>query len=102
MAETVWTRAHVRVSGRVQGVGFRYATRTEANRAHAAGWVRNLPAGEVEAVFEGPREAVEALVRWCHQGPPGSWVRSVRVDWTEPVEHLAGFSVRASDWTLGD
>lgn len=68
-------RAHVWVAGRVQGVWFRGATAEEAARLGLAGWVRNLPDGRVEAVFEGPRQAVEAAVAWCRHGP-----RSARVD----------------------
>ncbi|MBI5367263.1 MAG: acylphosphatase, partial [Planctomycetes bacterium] len=52
-------RAHVLVAGRVQGVCFRACTREEARRLGVAGWVRNLPDGRVEAVFEGPRDRVE-------------------------------------------
>ncbi len=87
-------RAHVRISGSVQGVGFRFATRAEANDLGLNGWVRNLDTGEVEAVFEGPREALEQMVDWCREGPPGSWVRHVGVDWDEPPEGLVAFEIR--------
>lgn len=90
-------RVHVRIAGRVQGVGFRYAAAAEARRAGVAGWVRNLEAGEVEAVFEGPPEAIQALVRWCHQGPPGAHVRQVRA-LHEPVEGLTAFEIRATSF----
>jgi acylphosphatase len=87
-------RAHVRVSGRVQGVGFRYMAADEARRRRLSGWVRNLDSGGVEAVFEGPRIAVEDMLRWCNEGPPGAYVREVRVSWDEPLEHLATFEIR--------
>jgi acylphosphatase len=87
-------RAHVRLAGRVQGVGFRYYTAAEAERLHIAGWVRNLDSGGVEAVFQGPRAAVEEVVRWCTTGPPGAYVRDVHVSWDEPLEDLAGFAIR--------
>jgi acylphosphatase len=90
------TRAHVRLSGRVQGVGFRYATAHEARRLKLSGWVRNLDSGGVEAIFEGPPDAVEAMVRWCQDGPPGAYVRDVRVSWDEPPEHLSRFEIRAT------
>lgn len=61
-------RAHVRLNGRVQGVGFRYTTAEEARRRRLGGWVRNLESGAVEAVFEGPPEAVQAMLSWCQQG----------------------------------
>ena len=84
----------MRLAGRVQGVGFRYATVDEARRRGIQGWVRNLDSGGVEAVFEGQRANVEDMVRWCHEGPPGAYVRDVRVAWDEPLEHLASFLSR--------
>jgi acylphosphatase len=84
----------VRLAGRVQGVGFRYATVGEARRRGIQGWVRNLDSGGVEAVFEGRQGDVEDMVRWCREGPPGAYVRDVRVAWDEPLEHLASFLSR--------
>lgn len=78
-------RAHVSVSGRVQGVFFRQETRRAASRAGVGGWVRNLPDGRVEAVFEGPRPAVESLVEWCRVGPPAAQVAGVDVRWEDPA-----------------
>jgi acylphosphatase len=78
----------------VQGVGFRYATADEARTGGVAGWVRNLDSGRVEAVFEGEPSAVEKLVRWCQEGPPGAYVREVKVSWDEPLEHLSRFDIR--------
>ncbi len=89
-------RAHVRVAGRVQGVGFRYSTADEARRRHLTGWVRNLDSGAVEAVFEGPRALVEDMLRWCNDGPPGAYVRDVHVAWDEPAEHFAHFEIRGT------
>ena len=80
--------------GRVQGVGFRYATADEARQRGLTGWVRNLDSGAVEAVFEGPRWRVEDMLRWCRDGPPGAYVRDVHVDWSEPLEHLHEFEIR--------
>jgi acylphosphatase len=74
----------VTISGRVQGVGFRYAARDRARSRDVAGWVRNNPDGTVEAVFEGPPEAVEALVAWCRRGPSGARVDDVRVELEAP------------------
>jgi acylphosphatase len=65
------------VSGRVQGVGFRWATRTEAERVGARGWVRNRPDGTVEIHLEGTDEAVAHMRRWAVAGPPGARVESV-------------------------
>ena len=86
------SRRHVIVSGRVQGVWFRDSMRREAERLALAGWVRNLPDGNVEAVFEGPPEAVERLSAWCHRGPPGARVTSV-IPRDEPPEGLTGFRI---------
>jgi acylphosphatase len=87
-------RAHVRVTGRVQGVGFRYSAADEARRRRLSGWVRNLDSGGVEAVFEGPRPLVEDMVRWCDDGPPGAYVRDVATFWDEPPEHFLSFEIR--------
>ena len=62
-------RAHVRISGQVQGVFFRDSTRQKAEELGLAGWVKNLPDGRVEAVFEGPAEKVREMIRWCEEGP---------------------------------
>jgi acylphosphatase len=83
-------RAHVRVTGLVQGVYFRGETRDRAASRGVAGWVRNRSDGSVEAVFEGPRSAVESLVDWCRRGPRGARVDQVDVLWEEP-EGLTGF-----------
>jgi len=81
------------IDGRVQGVGFRASCARRAVDAGLAGWVRNLPDGRVEAVFEGPVGAVEAVVAWCRQGPPLARVTRVTAD-TEPVVSERGFTVR--------
>lgn len=87
-------RAHVRVRGRVQGVYFRYSVQDEARRTGVAGWVRNTLDGRVEAIFEGRREAVGALIAFCHRGPPAARVDEVEVKWEEPEEIFSGFAVR--------
>ncbi len=86
-------RRHLIVRGRVQGVAFRWSTEEEARRLGVAGWVRNLPDGRVEAVFEGTAEAVEAAVAWCHYGPRLARVDDVDVR-EEPPEGLADFGIR--------
>ena len=87
-------RAHVRLKGRVQGVGFRISAAEEARERRLTGWVRNLDSGGVEAVFEGARDDVANMVRWCEDGPPGAFVRDLHVSWDEPLEHLGRFDVR--------
>ena len=86
-------RAHVFVSGRVQGVSFRYATYHEAGRHAVSGWVRNLADGRVEAVFEGDEDAVQRLVAWCRRGPSGAFVEHLGVRWEEPTGEFEGFSI---------
>lgn len=85
-------RAHVVVSGLVQGVFFRAEAGDRARSLGLCGWVRNNPDGTVEAVFEGPEERVESLVRWCRRGPAGAVVAAVDIDWEDPRGE-AGFSV---------
>jgi acylphosphatase len=85
-------RRHVIISGRVQGVWFRESTRREAERLAVAGWVRNRPDGDVEAVFEGPAEVVAKITEWCHHGPSGARVISVTPR-DEPPEGLRGFRI---------
>ena len=86
-------RAHVVVNGKVQGVFFRSDTREKAISLGLAGWVRNLPGGKVEAVFEGERTAVEQAMQWCHRGPPHAVVQSVDVVWEDP-QGDRGFKLR--------
>jgi acylphosphatase len=87
------TRAHVFVSGRVQGVFYRATTRDTARERGVDGWVRNLDDGRVEAVFEGPTEPVESMVEWSHEGSPAAAVEDVSVEYGNP-EGLDGFEIR--------
>ena len=86
-------RTRVLVSGHVQGVFFRDSTREKAQELGLAGWVRNLPDGRVEAVFEGDGDRVEEMVSWCKDGPPDARVQDVSSENEEP-ENLGGFEVR--------
>jgi len=71
--------AHVFVIGRVQGVFFRSETRRKARKHNVTGWVRNLPDGRVEAIFEGEKKNVEKLIEFCKRGPPGARVTRTKV-----------------------
>ena len=86
-------RKRVLVSGRVQGVFFRDTCQRMAAGRGVAGWVRNLPDGRVEAVFEGGAEAVDRMVDWTRQGPARAAVRDVAVSVEQP-EGLHDFVVR--------
>lgn len=85
-------RAHVLVSGRVQGVGYRASTYEVARHLQLKGWVRNLRDGRVEAVFEGTSAAVDEMIRWCHQGPSAAIVDAVAIDY-ETLEGLEDFYI---------
>jgi acylphosphatase len=87
-------RAHVRIAGQVQGVFFRDSTRQKAEELNLAGWVKNLPDGRVEAVFEGPPDEVKKMLRWCEEGPQQATVENVDTDIEDPVGDLSGFEVR--------
>ena len=93
MADDDRTRAHVFVSGRVQGVYYRANTRDTAREHGIDGWVRNLDDGRVEAVFEGTREAVESMVEFCHEGSERANVTDLEIENEDP-EGIDGFEVR--------
>jgi acylphosphatase len=86
-------RAHVYVSGRVQGVSFRDAARQEAEELGLNGWVRNLQDGRVEAIFEGEPDTVHRMIDWCESGPASADVNDVSVEQETP-EGLSGFEIK--------
>jgi acylphosphatase len=86
-------KARVRIEGLVQGVNYRYSTRQKAQELGVNGWVRNLADGSVECLLVGERDKVEALIRWCHQGPPGARVKKVTTHWEEYRGEVEGFSI---------
>ncbi len=83
---------HLQITGRVQGVWYRESMRREAERLGVVGWVRNCSDGSVEAVAQGPAEAVDALVKWAHAGPPQARVE--RIIQTETEGHYRVFEKR--------
>lgn len=92
-SEGAVVRAHVLISGRVQGVFFRDSTAKAARSEGVTGWVRNLRDGRVEACFEGTRQAVESMIAWCNSGPRQADVDDVTVEW-EPAQGEGEFRVR--------
>lgn len=87
-------RAHLYISGRVQGVSYRWFACDIASSLILTGWVKNLRDGRVEAVFEGDREAIENAIVECRQGPPSALVRDVEVMWENPLEGFDDFEIR--------
>ena len=85
---------HVTIAGRVQGVGFRYATYHRAVSLRLNGWVRNLFDGKVEAQFEGPRDLLEEMLAWCHQGPALAAVTHVDAQWNVGEALYSRFEIR--------
>jgi len=87
-------RAHVYVSGIVQGVFFRYHTQEKAEELGVKGWVRNLPDGRVEAIIEGEDRAVDLMVAFCRKGPPGAHVTRVEAQEEKWTGEFRGFIVK--------
>lgn len=86
--------ARILISGRVQGVFFRFMMAKEAEKEGVNGWVRNRLDGKVEALFEGEKESVKRLISWCHEGPPGAAVHNVEVEWLPYQGAFSSFSIR--------
>ncbi|MEL4896127.1 acylphosphatase [Crocosphaera sp. Alani8] len=84
---------HVFVSGKVQGVGYRYSTAQTAKKLGIRGWVRNCFDGRVEAIFEGTEPLIEQMVQWCHRGPDSAKVTDVVIEKVKTKSYL-GFEVR--------
>jgi len=89
-------RVHIRVRGRVQGVGFRAFVATEAQQMGLRGWVRNVGWDQVEAVAEGPRPLLERLVEQMRTGPLGARVEEQQVEWETWEGNFQGFEIRRS------
>lgn len=81
------------ISGRVQGVCYRMETKFAADRIGVFGWVRNKRDGRVEALVEGAREEVEALIEWCRTGPPAAHVRDIEIAWETFRDEFHSFEV---------
>lgn len=85
---------HLTIHGRVQGVCFRATATEEARRLQLTGWVRNLPAGTVELVAEGPRPQLARLLAWCRHGPPPAQVTHVEETWETATGEFSQFVIR--------
>jgi len=87
-------RVHILVSGQVQGVFFRAETREKALDLGLTGWVRNLSDGRLEAVFEGEKPKVGAMLEWAKKGPPGAIVNDLELIWEEYKAEFANFEIK--------
>ena len=87
-------RAHLLISGRVQGVAFRYYTQDIAQGLGIKGWVRNCGDGRVEIVVEGEEDRVKELIDWCYQGPGSAIVEKVDVEWEKYSGEFNSFGIR--------
>jgi acylphosphatase len=86
-------RAHVFVSGQVQGVNFRWYTKRQAEELGLTGWVRNWWDGRVEANFEGEEKAIRKAINWCHVGAPSAQVDDVEIHYEEPTGEFNRFRI---------
>jgi len=86
-------RAHIYVSGIVQGVFFRTRTAVMAHRLNVSGWVRNLSDGRVEAVFEGEKGDVERMVEFCRRGPVGAIIEGAQITWEDYKGEFTKFTI---------
>jgi acylphosphatase len=91
--EPVSERLDVTVSGRVQGVAFRWHTQRVAGELDLVGWVRNQPDGSVRLVAEGPRRQLEALLAWVRRGPDHARVEDCRHQWQQPTGQFDAFRI---------
>lgn len=87
--------AKVRISGRVQGVWFRQSTKEKAAELGVTGWCRNCPDGSVEAVFQGEKKIINAIIAWCHEGPRMARVDQVEVEWLDCADGFSTLEIRS-------
>ena len=90
-------RAHLLISGRVQGVWYRASTKEKAAELGVVGWVKNTSDGKVEAVFEGTKEYVDRMIDWCYQGPPLAHVTEINVSYESFTGEFSTFTVKYLD-----
>jgi len=86
-------RAHLLISGIVQGVFFRHYTFEKAHQLGLSGWVKNLANGQVETIFEGPKDKIDEMIKWCHHGPPSAQVTKVDIKWETADGSLKRFAI---------
>ncbi|MFH0702527.1 MAG: acylphosphatase [bacterium] len=87
-------RVHVYISGRVQGVGYRYSAILQAEKLGITGWVRNTHDNKVEAVFEGEENVIEEMLVWCKKGPSLAFVTDIEIQKRAYTGEFTSFTVR--------
>jgi acylphosphatase len=87
-------RAHIFASGKVQGVFYREGARKKAEKLGVSGWIKNLPDGRVEAVFEGNQPQVEEMIDWARKGPFWAKIEALDVAWEDFRGEFSGFEIR--------
>ncbi len=97
MSSEEFFQLHAIVDGRVQGVGFRFFVKNEAEDLHLTGWVRNKYDGRVEVLAEGPRYDLELFLARLQRGPSSAYVSEVKVDWNPASEIYKRFNIAPSE-----
>ncbi len=93
------SRVHTVITGRVQGVGFRYFVIRNAKQLGLVGWVRNRTDGAVEIVAEGDKQDLQGLVSKLKIGPPTAWIENISIQWQPPLGHFADFAIEPTAYT---
>lgn len=93
-SESSLARAHIKIYGKVQNIGFRFYTNRKAAAADLTGWIRNTDGDQVEIVFEGDKKAIQQCVEECRRGPLFCKVEKLEVAWQEPTGEFKRFEVR--------
>ena len=93
------SRVRTVITGRVQGVGFRYFVLRNAKELRLAGWVRNRTDGAVEIVAEGDKQDLQHLVSKLKIGPPTAWIEHISIQWQPPADNLADFVIEPTAYT---
>ena len=86
-------RAHIFISGDVQGVFFRRTAKAQAEKLGVVGWIRNRNDGSVEVVAQGEKDKVDKFIEWCKKGPPFAKVENMEVEWRKNIEDFEEFEI---------
>lgn len=86
-------QAHLKITGIVQGVNFRFTAREMAKSLGLAGFAKNLPDGSVEILVQGEEAAISSFINWCRQGPPTANVKNVHVEWKNAAADFSNFTI---------